>query len=187
MERYYELEADPEAGSRWFLDCPLDLSGREVDPDLFTVGRKYESMEVLRIPLQYEGDRVHFNFAAFDMVVIPKWLALAILPLVGEEVQCIPAVVEASDEEYVILNILETRSCINEERSEFMKWTTDDDRPDKMGHYKMVTELKIDPSKVSGTKMFRIIGWDIVIIAHQTIKDVFERNKVTGVSFRPVF
>jgi len=68
-----------------------------------------------------------------------------------------------------------------------MKWAVDDDRPDKMGHYKMVTELKIGPDKADGAKIFRIKEWDVVVVAHQTIKDVFQKKKVTGVSFRPLF
>jgi hypothetical protein len=36
--KFYRLIADPAATSRWYLKSPIDPSGNEVDPRLFTQG-----------------------------------------------------------------------------------------------------------------------------------------------------
>ena len=186
MRKYYRLQADEKAVNRWYLDEPLDWRGEEVDPRLFTAATLYEGEKVLTVPLQYEGERVDFNFAAFDMIVVPKWLALAIQPLVGDSVQRIQAIVHSTDDEYEILNVLASVRCIDEERTEIMRWTTQDGRPDKVGRYRMITNLKINSSKVGEHKLFRLGGWKIALIADETIKELFEKHKVTGVGFELV-
>jgi len=65
--KYYKLMADPNAVNRWHLDEPLNWRGEDVDSRIFTDAVWYEGEKVLTVPLQYEGERVDFNFAAFDV------------------------------------------------------------------------------------------------------------------------
>ncbi len=186
MRKYYRIVADPNAVNRWYLNEPLDWRGEEVDPRVFTCATWYDGEKPLTVPLQYEGERVDFNFAAFDMIVIPKWLAQATQHLMQSSIQRIEAMVQSTDEEYEILNVLKTVRCVDEEKSEILRWADQNGRPEKVGKYRRITNLTIDPKKVGNHKLFRLDGWEVALIADDTIKEAFERNDVTGASFLPV-
>ena len=65
-------------------------------------------------------------------------------------------------------------------------WKPEDGLPGKVGQYYAVDDLRIDPSKVGGAKMFRTEGWTMALIVSEDIKQALERMKATGVKFTRV-
>jgi hypothetical protein len=184
--KYYELLADPAAFPRWYLKSPIDPSGKEVDPRLFTQGVPVGSLPALRLPLRRSGPEVDFNFCDFDMVVTPASINAELEALVGPAIQRVPVMVDAKAAEYEILNVCELVSCFDESRSLFTKWTDADGRPDKIGHFRMVVKLKIDPLLADGHHLFRMAGWPIALIASQEVKRLFESRNLSGLKYEQV-
>lgn len=183
--RYYRVLADPKAVDRWHLMAPVDEKGHELDARLFTSGEPYKQKGKLAIPLRRAGEQQDFNFGDFDMPVVKEEICQGLRQL-GARIECLPVAVESTHDAFNILNVLDVVQSVDEERSEITKWTEQDQRPDKVGQYRMITKLAIDPAKVSGQRMFRIAGWRIALVADETIKKFLENKKVRGIFFQPV-
>jgi hypothetical protein len=183
---FYRLLADPAATSRWYLKSPLDPAGDEVDPRLFTQGTPVGSLPPLSLPLRRAGDELDFNFCDFDMVVTPSAFNAELETLVGSVIQRIPVIVDGRSDWFEILNICELVKCVDEARSVLTKWTAADGRPDKIGQYRMIVELKIDPAAAQDHQIFRIADWPIALIVSEKVKSLLEVRKVSGLRFQRV-
>jgi hypothetical protein len=172
--------------TRWFLKSPVDSSGREVDPRLFTQGVRVASPAPLRLPLRRNGEEVSFNFCDFDMVVTPSALNAELQTLVGSAIQRIPVTIETKAGKYEILNVCELVDCVDESRSTFTKWTDAAGRPEKVGQFRMFSNFKIKPLIAHGHHIFRIAGWPIALIASEQVKSLFETKSTSGVAYEPV-
>ena len=62
-------------------------------------------------------------------------------------------------------------------------WLPEDNRPDKMGQYRNVSGLKVDPAKVGGANIFRPWGWTVVLIISERVKLAMEEEGITGAKF----
>jgi hypothetical protein len=184
--KFYRLIADPAATSRWYLKSPIDPSGNEVDPRLFTQGVPVGSQPALRLPLRRKGDEVGFNFCDFDMVVTPATVNAELEALAGRAIQRIPVRIDATTTQYEILNVCELVPCFDESRSLFTKWTDADGRPERVGQLRMVAKLKIDPSRADRHHLFRLAGWPIALIASQEVKSLFESRNMSGLKYEQV-
>src|SRR5262249_26360303 len=162
---YFDVHADDaNFGDRWFLGDPLTAAGDEIDPRLFTEGRKYNGPPPVYIPIQVAGRPVNFHFASFDMPVISNKVGDIIQEIAPQEVERFPVKVNSHLSGYEILNVLGPIECLDESRSEVMKWEEDDGSPDMIGKYRMITSLTIDPARTRGRYIFRIRGWEIALI-----------------------
>ena len=120
------------------------------------------------------------------MPVVTPEICRSLASVAGEAVQCIPVIVDPSLERFEILNVLDLVECVDEERSEITKWTEDDGRPDKIGHYRMITKLVLNEKKISDHRIFRVAGWEVALIVDENIKLSLERKKVSGIRFDAV-
>jgi hypothetical protein len=183
--KYFRLISDDiNAYPRWYLDCPVDENKKEIDPRIFTEGRKISGIEHLFIPLQYKGPHFDFNFAAFDMLVVPKKLNEELEKLPNMNIQRIPVTVEDQDQEYEILNILDLAECIDIENSEFTIFTKESSRPDREGEIHYFKKLIIDQEKAKEHNLFRLKEWDTASITNETVKNLIEKLGITGVAFK---
>ena len=90
-------------------------------------------------------------------------------------------------ENYFVMNVLTRLDCISEELSEFLKWEAKDGRPEKLGEFRMVTRLRIDPRNIPATlHVFRLCRWQVPIVVSERIRDSFIRAGLVGASFCPV-
>ena len=69
------LTDDQRFADRWFLDEPVAAIGEPMTLEEFCYGRPYIGPPPVDVPIQYEGRRVQFNLAAFDMPVVSHTFA----------------------------------------------------------------------------------------------------------------
>jgi hypothetical protein len=62
-------------------------------------------------------------------------------------------------------------------------WRHEDNRPDKLGEYRAVYGMRIDPSKVGDARIFRPWGWRVALIISEDIKQAIESAGLTGTRF----
>jgi hypothetical protein len=185
-DNYYWVLADPYMRERWFPDEPLAEDGSVIDAREFTQGRRYSGPNPVLIPLAIKkGLRPEFTFAAFDMPVVSERVGKVLEAHCPHEIQRIPVRIDTLSG-YEILNITVTISCINENLSVVTKWKCEDGRPEKVGEYRMISELMIDPSFVREVEIFRIKGWEIALIVSEKVKQTLEKLPNIGVIFQVV-
>lgn len=173
---------------RWALGAPLDPEGREIDPWQFEKGRALELGFAPRFPLLAHGTPLEFSSAAFGIPLVHGRVVRLFEDLDSRhEVQFIPAQVEGFSEPSFILNTLRTLRCIDEERSEELEyWMPEHREPERVGEYRSVYGLKIDPEKAVGADIFRPWGWSVALIVSERLKQALERERIMGPKFTAV-
>lgn len=184
MPKYYDLMDDRESHSRWHLGRPLDVQGYSINPWQFFKGRYLELGMAPRFPLDVPGQPLDFCWAAFSIPVVHERFVQLFQRLNVPDVQFIPAQVEAHPGPYFILNTLRTVRCIDDARcAEVEYWQPEDQQPEKLGQYRFVADLRIDPGKVGDARIFRTWGWSIALIVTEEIKIAIEGAGLTGTWF----
>ncbi|MBZ0143936.1 MAG: hypothetical protein K8F56_10165 [Rhodocyclaceae bacterium] len=183
MKTYYRLIDDVNLSGRWHLgevavqDTPEfnTFEGGELPSDLRAVA------EIAR-----HGRALAFCLTSFAVPVASTALGRAVCSVAGREVQQIPTCI-GGDSGFVVLHAKNLYDCLDESRSEFVKWTASDHRSDLAGHYRMVTSLSIDSSRVpSDAQVFRIARWSIALIVSERVKRAMEFAGCLGAKFQKV-
>jgi hypothetical protein len=174
---------DTRHADRWFLDEPRAEDGSEIDARDFTYGTPYDGPRPANVPIQYAGKPVAFNLAAFDMPVVSERIAIAIEELAPGQVQRFPVLIDLRIPGYEILNVACTEACLDESRTEVLKWKPEDGHPQKVGQYRMVMNLKIDPARAVNRHVLRIRGWEVALLVSERVKTALEAIENLGVIF----
>lgn len=186
--RYFMLKTDVQAGN-WYLGDPLNEAGEEVD-DIweFSEGHPVHPGGRLTLPISEPGRRLDYTTAGAGWTpIVHVKVATLLAEMAPDDVQLIPVDVEDCPEQYVMLVVTKLIRCIDDQATEeVLYWKPEDERPDKLGKYRSVYGLRIDPTQVGGVKVFRPWGWTGVLIVSEDIKDALERAHVTGAEFEEV-
>ena len=178
--RYFRLLDDVRVPGRWHLG-ELTMPGA-VAPD-FLGGGDFPVGTSALVAISHAGKPLDFCFTSFGLPVAKKELADVIASIAGDELQVVPLLVEG-DSGYVVIHARRLVACLDEKRSEFVKWTDRDHRSDLAGRYRMVTKLIVDSQRIpTRTHVFRIDGWPIALIVSQTVKDMMEAAGCVGAKF----
>ncbi len=183
---FFRVVDNPAVGDLWFPDEPLSEDGLEIDSREFTQGRPYVGPPPCRVPLAQQGRPTEFTLAAFDMPIISQRVGRMLDDFCHAGIQRFPVAVGPFSSGYEILNVTSTCLCIDEQKSEILRWTDEDRRPDKLGTYRMITNLTIDASRVVGEHIFRVRGWEIALIVSDDVRTAIEGTCDLGVLFEAV-
>jgi uncharacterized protein DUF1629 len=188
--KYYKIYDDVYIPGRWHVRMPLeDEEGREelFDTWRFHEGRILNIQKPIRLSVRPAGVALEFSHALGIPVVHRRVVALFERLGLQSEVQFIPVEVEGQTEPYFILNALQVIRCIDDARcEEVLYWLPEDNRPDVVGQYRNVVGLKVDPSKIGDTNIFRPWGWEVVLIVSERIKRAMDEEGITGTKFLEV-
>jgi hypothetical protein len=184
MIKYYDLLDDTQLPGRWQLGAPLDAEENEIDPWQFKKGRVLELGCVPRFTLDLPGYPLDFSLAAFSIPIVHSRLVSLFESLRVDGVQFIPAQIDGHPGPWYILNSLRIIRCIDDARCEQVQyWKPEDNRPDKLGEYRAVHGMRIDPASVGDARLFRPWGWRVALIVAEDIKQAIESNGLTGPRF----
>ncbi|HZH14978.1 MAG TPA: DUF1629 domain-containing protein [Archangium sp.] len=186
--RYFRLKEDKQSVN-WYLGDPLDETGQEVeDPYAFRAGRPVSVKGRLTIPVDEPGRRLEYCTAGLGMApIVHVRVASLFTELAPNDVQLIPVDVQGQPDQYLILVATKLIRCIDDAASEEVRfWLPEHGQPERVGDYKSVSGLRIDPTKVGDAKVFRTRGWNLALIVSEDIKQALERARVTGAQFTEV-
>lgn len=187
--RYFDLYDDVYIPGRWELGDPTDAQGQEVeDPYQFADGHAVHIEERLKVPVERPGKPLDFSLAGLGNVpIVHERVAALIARLAPDDVQVIPVELDGQPERYCILVATWLIRCIDDEKSaEVQYWKPEDGQPERVGEYRAVHGMRIDPAKVGDAKVFRPWGWPVVLVVSEDIKEALERAGITGVRFKEV-
>lgn len=187
-QRYFELKDDMSSPGRWLLRNPRDEQGKEVRTRQFMSGEPTLHDGRLRVPVYHPGTPLDFTRVDTGAIpVVTEKVAHALTSVAPDDVQLFPVEVESRPEAYFLVNVTRLIKCIDDEAStEVLYWQPEDGYPDKVGQYRDVYGMRIDPSKVAGAKVFRPWGWRVALIVAKDVKQALERTGATGFDFREV-
>jgi hypothetical protein len=173
---------------RWSLGIPTGLQGREVeDPWIFKKGQPVPDLGRLMLPVNLPGRALDFSWGGIGTPVVHVKVAALLSELAPEDVQNIPVEIQGYPDQFCILVATRLIQCIDDQASgEVQRWTPEDGRPEKTGQYRDVDDMRIDPSRVGGAKVFRTWGWSIALIVHEEIQSALTRMGATGMKFEAV-
>jgi hypothetical protein len=168
--RYFRVHFDGKT-DHWFPDEPETDDGDEVDARDFTDCVHYNGPTPLLLRTNVRGARPSVLLGPFDMPVVDLSPGEALAARVGQSIQLVPAHTDDGDAVY-ILNVLDRVACIDEASTVGDFWQPADGRPDKLGAYRMIIELALDPGRIS-SRLFRVASWEIALIAEETVATEF--------------
>ena len=184
MSKHYELTDDMRIPSRWHLRTPIDEHGQKLNPWQFTEGRWLEPRGLIRFPVRPDGVTLDFTLDAFSNPVVHGRVVQLFEQLGIQEVQFLPVQVDGHAGPYFILNALRILRCIDDARCAEVKYfTPEDGQPEKIGEYKYVRGMRIDPAKTEGARVLRPWGWTLSLILSEDLKQALEAEGITGTRF----
>ena len=185
--RFFYLSDDVSVPERWDLDTPTDEQGRELDDYLFKKGEPIAIAGRLRIPIRaYDGEVLDFTEAGISVPIVSAKAAAIFSELAPNDIQLIPVDVEAHPEPFFILVCTRVVKCIDDAKCSSVEyWQPEDGRPEMTGTYRSVYGMRIDPSKVGDTQVFRPWGW-VGLMVSEKIKQALEHVGATGLHFEHV-
>ncbi|KFA93413.1 imm11 family protein [Archangium violaceum] len=186
--KYYEMHDNKYIPGRWHLRMPLheDAEDGEEWFDIwrFTEGRVLEIERPIRLSVKPAGIALEYTESVGIPVVHRRVVSRFERLGFQKEVQFIPVDIEGQTEPWFILNALQVIRCIDDARSEeVFYWQPEDGRPEKLGGYKNVRGLKVDPTKVGDAHIFRPWGWKVVLVVSEYVKQAMEADGITGIKF----
>jgi len=182
--RFYRLVGDVHIPSQWQLDDVKMSDGAEVN---LLTGTRLSLAGTLHADVLGKGRELAFSEAGIGAPVATRALASAMAEVAGSDLEILPLRLGGRDG-YSALNATRSIRCLDEQRSGFMKFTDDDEiAPDKIGRYRAVGPMFVDPGSIpGGAHFFRMWGWSIALIVSERIKEAMERVGCLGAEFLPV-
>jgi len=161
-QNYYRLLDDINFKERWYL-------GEIINQDnwKYTSGESVNSSNFqLKIEIFQEGKEMDFTLnEAYGVPIVSESFKKSVS--IFNNLSFIPVLIENRElsTNYYIMVIEKLIEAVDEDKSEFDKFTKDDPiRPDKAGQYLAFYKLIIDPSKVQSEDIFRLKGFTNGII-----------------------
>jgi hypothetical protein len=183
---YFAVEFDSSLPSYTHFREPKTASGQTVDAFNFMGNGRWLSNEPLFVAVQEVGLIYDINMGAFDLPIVNDRVHRIIGSdqKLAQQVQFVPILY--NDITYFILNPLTALKCVDEKKSIVTKWKKKDLRPDRIGDYWQIIDLHILPKNVEGVDVFRIKGWEVVMIFSSRIVDLMKENNIQGAKFELV-
>jgi hypothetical protein len=186
LMKFFRLLGDPSRSGKWLPAEPLSTDNVEIDAREFTKGKPYYGPSPCRVPIAQQGIPTEFTLAAFDMPIVSRRLGSILDSICPGAIQHFPVTVGECCSTYEILNVTTVAHCIDETRSDIMKWKPEDRRPEKVGMYRMVTNLTINPDRAGSNHIFRLGGWEIALVVSDDVKKAIEGTRDLGIVFGAV-
>ncbi|HZH74559.1 MAG TPA: DUF1629 domain-containing protein [Archangium sp.] len=134
-----------------------------------------------------DGVELDFSLAGVSIPVVSSRFVQVVERLGLQEAQFLPVQVDDHPGPWFILNTLRTLRCIDDARCEEVQyWRPEDGQLEKVGQYRSIMGLRIDPKKVEGVRIFRPWGWSIALLVSEDVKEALEREGLTGLRFTEV-
>lgn len=187
MRHYYWVEI---AGvPQWFIATPTLASGEKLKvPRMFRGGRRLPGTGPLKAAVKQQGERRSFMFVGAEGIPVGnEQVASVFRELASDDVQLFPVEVVGESGQYFIVNAVKTPECIDEAKCrEVHVYTQEDSAPERMGNYRWIYGLRIDPLKTEGAHVFRPARFTPAFIVTEEVKAALERVGNLAVSFERV-
>lgn len=184
---YYEVMSDVYIPGRWYPGNPLDAQGKIIYKWTFREGKRLDIDEKIFLKLDPPGIPLDFTECGLAAPLVSARVVKLLQELEVQDIQIIPVTVEGHPDEYSILNVTRLIPCVDEARcARVERYTADDAQPpERIGKYRYIGGLRIDPTQVGDARIFRPLDWEMLIVSND-IKEAFEHAQLLGPKYIPV-
>jgi hypothetical protein len=93
--------------------------------------------------------------------------------------------------DFYISNYLRIVDCINKDESNYQIWTKEnllfwEKRPHKLGTFRDITKAVLEQKKIEEMPVFRVKGWEVMVVIRGDVKQAIEAEGITGCLFTEV-
>lgn len=182
---YYRLQNDLHYPRRWFLG-EVNFDGEWDFWKYLSAGEVETPNKELLVTVTEEGIPLDFTMADFELLVVNE----KVTDLIDkDEIQLIPIKISGytSENPYYLMVIKNQVDCVDEEKSDFDRWEINDPiRPDKAGQYKTFYKLFVNKEHCNDHNIFRIKGYNSIIVVSDNLKKIFEKYRILGVKYKKI-
>jgi hypothetical protein len=185
---------EEESESVWSLSTGLN-NIQEWD---LRLGKYIEDWDINTTAYYYDEEIEYSDYPFADglLPVYSTRLKSLLEDLGIEGIQYLPLRIKRQDgakevDGYYIANYLNVIDCLDRERSVYQVWTKDnllfwEKRPQRLGTFRDVTKAVIDSKKISDAPIFRLWGWEMMVVVREDVKRAIEEAGITGCMFREI-
>ncbi len=186
--KYFELENDMRIRDRWLLHDPIDGNGEELWHGQFFKGLEISVQLPARVGMFARGRALDFSTNALGVPIVHGKVKTLFERLgLQDQVQLFPISVEGQSEPYYLMNLLRVIRCIDDEKCEEVAYrTAEEGYESRIGEYRKVVGMRIDPSRVGDAELFRPWGWQTTLIVSERVQRALEEAGITGARFTEV-
>jgi hypothetical protein len=177
LAAFYRVLVDPSAQMDWYPAAPADASGNTIDPRVFTSCVRYDGPQ-LSMPTRVAGRAAPITFGPFDVPILRPDIAARIATVAPDDVQLVAVSTEHGQR--TILNVMAQPDAIDPERTVGERWPESAGRQDKIGRYRTILHLFIDPARVGPSFVFRPDGWRSALIISESVRKELTEEQLTG-------
>jgi hypothetical protein len=181
MDHYFKITPDFTFDDQCLLSEPLGNDGRELHPTHITQPRPISPQAASHADIISPGALLGLNLTAGCFPIVRKDISEQVSKFCGGELQRLKINI-SGDENFELWNVLKCVDCIDEERSDFSRWTADDGILEKIGDYRF-NVLKIKHAAAQAHHLFRVLHCESVLVCSSAIKEIIECFKGHGKKF----
>lgn len=190
MRRFYRLNDDVHIEGRSFHSWARFADGSERLPDgsvlCLASGIRYDNAVPPIIPVCEAGVPLEFSTSSFAVPIVSRRLAIAMKELAKDDLQIVEVVIP-EEPDNVVINPLRVIQCVDEARSEFIKWTEHDHRSDLAGQYRsLMKPVLLNRAIPADVHIFRIWGSLVELVVSDTMKGTMEQTGCFGATFTEI-
>jgi hypothetical protein len=183
---FYEVVFDSSLSDYTYFDEPMIENGDVIDWWHFSGSGRWEGKEPLKVTASPIGKLYDVSMAPGDVPYVTKKVAdiFNAEKVLADAVQFIP--LKYGVNTIYIMNILPVIACVDEEKTEsIMRWQEEDGEPEKIGKYRQIIGLRVDPERLKHIDICRVKDWEVSIIVSQRVKLILDAHHVNGIVFWP--
>lgn len=184
-----DFDSSGQPNPNWSVDEPQLPAG--IDWWDLERGRRIENWDPNTVALFDEDvEPTDFPFVGFLIPIYSPRLRALIEHLGIDQIQYLPLrlIGKQSRREitgYCIANYLSVIDCLDRKRSIYRVLTKDnlmfwEKRPWMLGTFDNVLKVVLDTTKIGDTRLFRLWGYEGMVIVREDIKEVIEKAGITG-------
>lgn len=180
----------PDDRVEWFLEIEL----RNFNEWDLMAGRYISNWDENTIVYyDIESGHTDYPFTNVDLPIYSPRLCQLMQKLKMGDIQYLPVRLKHKEsgreiEGYHIANYLRIIDCLDRERSVYQIWTKEnlifwEKRPHKLGKFRDVRKAVLDVNRIGDARLFRLWGWQMMVIVREDVKVVIEEVEITGGRF----
>jgi len=140
-----------------------------------------------------ESGQTDYSFTDINLPIYSPRLCQLMGELKMEDIQYLPVRLKHKErgreiEGYHIANYLRLIDCLDREHSEYTIWTKEnllfwERRSYMLGTFRDVRKAVLDITRAGDARLFRLWGWEMMVIVREDVKTAIEDAGITGGRF----
>lgn len=180
----------PNDREEWYLEIEL----RNLSKWDLMVGRNISAWDGETIVYyNIENGQTDYSFTNIDLPVYSPHLFQLMRELKMEDIQYLPVRLKHKEsgreiKGYHIANYLRMIDCLDREHSVYEIWTKEnllfwEKRSYMLGTFRDVRKAVLDITRIGDARLFRLWGWEMMVIVREDVKTAIEEAGITGGRF----